>query len=267
MTEDCYDIVVVGVPRAEKAFTAAGITNFKMLDGDEHLSESAFDESTHTWTLPTGSDQSYRARIIISDQPRVGADDPVPYLGVAVHGVPNYFTVTGAQPADDARLRYIAEVVKLMTRRGKTRIEVRRSTQRMFHDRSRAKPDNPNVSYWRRMRDLAPSAYDMSSHVGIEDEIYDGKASIRIGGDEHSARVRLSGHLDPIDGRYHWQGTVFEVDLGEVLKRSQAVTVTVGSRSAEGRITERSPQGSYSVVGVGVPPFAVDDVEDAIPSR
>jgi Domain of unknown function (DUF4873) len=260
MTEACYDIVVVGVPHAEKAFAAAGITNFAMLDSDEELTASEFDESTHTWTLRTGGDKSYRGRVVVSDQSR-GGNDMVPYLGIAIHGVPNYFTVTGAQPIAQARLRYIAECVKLMNRRGSTRIEVRRSTQRMFHDRSRGKPENPNVSYWRRMRDLALSAYDMSSHIGVEDDIYDGKATIRIGDDEHPARVRLSGHFDPIDGQYHWQGTVFEVDLGEVLKRSRPVTLAVGDRSAEGRITERSPQGSYSVVGVGWPPFVVDDAD------
>jgi hypothetical protein len=225
-----------------------------------------FDESTHTWTLRTGSGQSYHGRVVVSDQAR-GGDNLVPYLGVAVHGVPNYFTVTGAEPVALARLRYIAECVKLMQRTGSTRIEVRRSTQRMFHDRSRTKPDNPNSSYWRRMRDLAPSAYDISSHIGVEDEVYDGEATIRIGDDERPARVRLSGRLDPIDGLYHWQGMVFEVDLEEVLKRSQPVTLTVGDRSAEGRITERTPQGSYSVVGVGPPPFAVDDIEAALPTR
>ncbi|MGH3677557.1 MAG: DUF4873 domain-containing protein [Mycobacterium sp.] len=255
----------MGVPRAEKAFTAAGITNFAILHGGDKLGAS-FDESTHTWTLRTESGQSYRGRVVVSDQTR-GGDDLVPYLGVAVHGAPNYFTVTGAQPVAQARLRYIAELLKLMKNRGSTRIEVRRSTQRLFHDRSRAKPDNPNASYWRRMRNLAPSAYDLSSHIGVEDEVYDGRATLRIGDDEHLARVRLSGHLDPIDGQYHWQGMVFEVLLDEALKRSQPVTLRVGDRSAEARITERTPQGSYSVVGVGAPPFALDDSDAAIPSR
>ena len=41
-------------------------------------------------------------------------------------------------------------------------------------------------------------------------DVYDGSATIRIGEDERLVRVRLSGHFDPIDGRYHWQGTVFD---------------------------------------------------------
>ena len=80
-------------------------------------------------------------------------------------------------------------------------------------------------------------------------------------------RVRLSGRLDPIDGRYHWQGTVFDALPDIVLTRSQPVALTIGERTAECRITERTPQGSYSVVGVGAPPYALDDVEVVVPSR
>ena len=269
MTEDCYDVVVVGVERAERRLTKAGITNVAVVESRE-LDGAEFDEATHTWTLPT-----CRARIVISDQTRCGRDDLVPYLGVAAHGVPNYFTVTGAHavPAPrvrdtlaDARLDYIADCLKLMRRTASTRIEVRYSTQRMFHDRSHHKPDRADATFWRRMRKLAPSAYDLSSHIGIGDDLYDGAASIRIGDDERQVRVRLSGHLDPIDGRYHWQGLVFDELPGDVLKQSQPVTLTVGERSAEGRITERTPQGSHSVVGVGAPPYALGDVEVVVPS-
>ena len=89
MTEDCHDVVVVGVERAEQRLAKAGITDFAVLESCD-LDGSVFDEATHTWTLPT-----CRARIVISDQTRYGRDNLVPYLGVAVHGVPNYFMVTG----------------------------------------------------------------------------------------------------------------------------------------------------------------------------
>ena len=137
----------------------------------------------------------------------------------------------------------------------------------MFHDRSHDKPARADAAFWRRMRKLAPSAFDLSSQIGIEDDLYDGAATIRIGDDEHRVRVRLSGRLDPIDGRYHWQGTVFDALPDEVLKQSQPVTLTIGERSAEGRITERTPQGSYSVVGIGAPPYSLHDVEVVVPSR
>jgi hypothetical protein len=97
-------------------------------------------------------------------------------------------------------------------------------------------------------------------------DIYDGPATIHDGDDERTVRVRLSGHLEPIDGRYHWQGTVFE-SLPDDPKLPQQVILAVGKNRAEARITERTPQGGYSVAGVGVPPFALDDLDVDVPVR
>jgi hypothetical protein len=91
-------------------------------------------------------------------------------------------------------------------------------------------------------------------------DIYDGLATVRIGEDEHMVRVRLAGHVDPIDGRYHWQGTVFD-ELPTDVRLPQQITVTVGDHHAQARIVERPPQGNYSVAAVGAPPFALDDLE------
>jgi Domain of unknown function (DUF4873) len=43
--------------------------------------------------------------------------------------------------------------------------------------------------------------------------------------------------------------------------RQQPVSLTVGDRTASARITERTPWGSYSVAGVGAPPFTVEPIE------
>jgi len=262
MTEvHCHDVVVVGVDRAEKRLAKAGITGIEVIDAG-NLDGATFDEATHTWTLST-----CRARIIITNQIRSGREDLMPYLGVAVHGVPNYFMVTGVGTVVDARLDYIAECLRLMHRTGSTRIEVLFSTQRTFNVRGADKSDRADASYWRRMAKAAPSAFDMSSDVGVVDEIYDGAATILVGDDQRRVRVRLSGRLEPIDGRYHWQGTVFDGLSDEVLAGSKPVTLTIGDRSAQCRVTERTPQGRYSVVGVGTPPYALDDVEVVVPSR
>ena len=113
---------------------------------------------------------------------------------------------------------------------------------------------------------------DCPSHVAAQrfpaamSDIYDGPATIRDGDEERTVRVRLSGHLEPIDGRYHWQGTVFE-SLPDGAKLPQQVILAVGENRAEARITERTPQGGYSVAGVGAPPFALDDLEVDLPVR
>jgi hypothetical protein len=85
--------------------------------------------------------------------------------------------------------------------------------------------------------------------------VYDGPAVLAIGDSEHAVRVRLTGHLEPIDGRYHWRGTVFEVVPDDVL-RTPRVSLTIGDRTAAARITEKTPWGTYSVTGEGAPPFA-----------
>ncbi|MUL49618.1 DUF4873 domain-containing protein [Mycobacterium sp. CBMA293] len=89
-----------------------------------------------------------------------------------------------------------------------------------------------------------------ASRADISDaeDLYDGRATI----DGRDVRVRLAGHLDPIDGQYHWRGTVFEA-LDELPRGS--VTVAVGERSATARVTERSQQGGYAISGSGLPPF------------
>ena len=95
-------------------------------------------------------------------------------------------------------------------------------------------------------------------------DLYDGQATIRVGDEDRVARVRLSGYVDPIDGRYHWQGTVFD-SLADDAKLPQPVTLSVGDNRAEGRITEPTPWGTYSVAGVGAPPFELDDIEFSVP--
>jgi uncharacterized protein DUF4873 len=252
MTEHVYDVAVVGAACAEQRLAKDGITDVAVLHGVD-LSRCVFDEASHSWTLP-----SCRARIIVTDQIRSGRDDLAPYLGVAVHGVPNYFVVTGPDPVADARLDYISRCLALMRRSSSTRIEVLFSTQRTFHLRGAERADRADASYWQRMTKAAPTAFDLSSHIGVSDELYDGQATLRLGDDEREVRVRLSGRLDPIDGRYHWQGTIFD-GLSDGMKPG-TVTLTIGEQTAEGRITERTQQGGYSVAGVGMPPYALDGI-------
>jgi cation diffusion facilitator CzcD-associated flavoprotein CzcO len=173
-------------------------------------------------------------------------DGAEPYCGVAVHGLPNYFILGG--PDAEAQLRYVSECLELMA--GHTRIEVRRSSQQVFNERAHlhAPPRRP-----------VASAFDLSS-VGMDGDLYDGPATLTLAGNSLQVRLRLSGRVDPIDGQYHWQGTVFE-QLSDELVRARSLTVKVGERSASARITELTPQGTYSIAGAGTPPFALAQLE------
>lgn len=175
-------------------------------------------------------------------------DGTEPYFGVALRGCPNYFFISGPDTA--AQARYIAECVALMERTGSTRIEVRRSSQRVFNERLYTRPAQPQP---------VASAFDLASAASGPDATYEGAATLTIAGSDHPVRVRLAGHLDPIDGHYHWQGTVFGSATlpGESLKQARTATLTVGERSAPARIVEQTPWGTHTVAGVGAPPYAL----------
>jgi cation diffusion facilitator CzcD-associated flavoprotein CzcO len=221
------------------------------------------------------------------------------YLGVAVHGFPNYFLIMGPNSGGghqsivfviEAQVRYIVECLRLMEQTASTRIEVRRSTQQLFNERihaklagsvwnsggchswyldeggkNRAAWPGSSVSYWRRMRRPVPSAFDLSSGAAVDDEIYDGSAALTLGNDRHAVRVRLTGHINPIDGQYHWQGTLFDAPPTAMAKGSQPVLLTIDDRTAQARITEHTPWGSHSIAGVGPPPFRLDELQPALP--
>lgn len=89
---------------------------------------------------------------------------------------------------------------------------------------------------------------------GIDDDVYDGFAVLDSGDRDSRVRVRLTGHLDPIDGRYHWQGSILD---GEMVAGTGQVRLSIGQRSVDARIVERTAQGTYSIVGVGEPPFTL----------
>ena len=173
-------------------------------------------------------------------------DGMEPHLGIAVHGFPNYFLITGPDiPNIDVQTRYIVECVGRLQSTGKTRIEVLRSSQQVFNERAHLGPAQLH---------RAVKAFDLTSGAAENEQTYDGAATLTLAGACHSVRVRLAGHLDPIDGQYHWQGTVLSSLPDDALK-SRAATLTVGERSAPARLVEQTPTGTHSIAGVGAPPY------------
>jgi cation diffusion facilitator CzcD-associated flavoprotein CzcO len=229
---------VVGSPIRE--ITATGI---RTVDGVEHPVD----------TIIYGTGFTIR-----EDQSLFGAggltlrhaweDGMEPFFGVAVHGFPNYFFLSG--PDTCAQARYIADCVALRKRSGSDRIEVRRSSQQVFNERAQLTTNPPPP---------ITSAFELSSSAPDYEDTYDGAATLEIGGTSHPVRVRLIGRLDPLDGNYHWQGTILDALPADSLKRTRAATLSVGQRSAPARIVEQTPWGTHSVAGVGAPPYAASD--------
>ncbi|QLL06641.1 DUF4873 domain-containing protein [Mycobacterium vicinigordonae] len=170
-----------------------------------------------------------------------------PFAGVAVHGFPNYFVLVG--PDIPTQARYIAHCVAEMQRTGSRRIEVRRSSQQVFNERAHLGPISTPAPTG------AFETFELSSGAPEYEDTYDGAATLEINGTRHPVRVRLTGHLDPLDGNYHWQGTAFDVLPDDSLKASRAGTLRIGQRSAPARIVEKTPWGTHSVAGMGAPPY------------
>ena len=170
-------------------------------------------------------------------------DGAEPYRGVAVHGFPNYFVVGG--PDFSAAVRFVVACLQLVGRH--SRIEVRRSAQGVFNERVHLQKPS-----WQ----LDPSAFDVSSPDGVQDDGYDGPATVSAAEVSEQVRVALTGHVEPFDGQYHWQGTIFG-PIPDGFRQARALIVTVGAHSAQARITEQTPQGTHSIAGVGAPPFPV----------
>jgi cation diffusion facilitator CzcD-associated flavoprotein CzcO len=176
-----------------------------------------------------------------------------PYFGVALHGFPNYFTSSG--PDFGASVRHIIECLQLMGRH--PRIEVRRSSQQVFNERVHLhSPSSAPVA----------SAFDVSSS-STRDDVYDGPATLTSAGTSQQVRVRLAGHLNPIDGQYHWQGIILDEMVADLMTSTRTVALSVGTLSASARITEKTPQGTHSIAGVGAPPFSRTGAELAALQR
>lgn len=233
MTTGVTAVIVVGDP----ALVHHQLDNFV---ATRTAMTKRFDNDTDTWTVTTGDGQTLTGRVVVDTSPGAA---PV----VATHGMPNYFRIPGPYTARQAR--YVARMIEGMQRGGSTRIEARSQVR---------------VGRW-PIRGL--SRFYLSGSVGVSDEIYDGPAVLTYSGDDYPSRVRLTGHFDPIDGQYHWQGMLYAELPGTRVTGSQ-VSIRIGEHTAAARISERTPWGTLAVVGVaGYPPFPLEDVEIAMPPR
>jgi hypothetical protein len=195
-----------------------------------------FDNGTDTWTVTIDDGQTLTARVLVDTHP---GDDGV----VAVHGIPNHFRIPG--PHTERQARYVAGCVDALHRSGSTRIEAR-----------------SRVRVHRLLPTRRLSRFYLTGPVGVHDEAYDGPATLTYGGQDYQARVRLTGHFEPIDGQYHWRGMLYADLPGETVTGSR-VSIRIGEHTAAARISERTPWGTLSVVGTGYPPFPLDGADVA----
>ena len=217
---------------ARAADVAAGRIPVTVIVIRDAADKARFDAVTEMWTVTTPDGRSDTARTVIDA--RRSDDD-----AVAVHGLPNYFRIPG--PDVERQLRYVDRCLHLLDESGCTRMEAR---SRIV------------VRRWRPRR--VAGRFQLSGSAPGDDDVYDGPATLTLGGPDIEVRARLAGHLDAIDGRYHWRGTVIGDLPVDALKGQRTVTLSIDSHSAQARLAEQTPWGGYTVVGAGAPPFPID---------
>ena len=97
-----------------------------------------------------------------------------------------------------------------------------------------------------------------------DEDGYTGPARLTVGDQTIDVEVVLGGHLEPLDGRYHWYGRVVQDDAVDAAKSAGVVGVDIsidGRESAEGRLAEHDAWGNLRITGLGAPPFERDEVE------
>ncbi|OMC36491.1 hypothetical protein A5742_10785 [Mycolicibacterium fortuitum] len=104
----------------------------------------------------------------------------------------------------------------------------------------------------------AASGSAASVETELTEEVFDGFAILDNGEGDRRVHVRLTGHLDPIDGKYHWRGTILDAPATVA---AGPVRLTIGTRTVDARITERTSQGTHSIAGIGEPPFELESAD------
>ncbi|HEX2131625.1 MAG TPA: DUF4873 domain-containing protein [Actinophytocola sp.] len=92
-----------------------------------------------------------------------------------------------------------------------------------------------------------------------DEDGYQGEATLVVGSTELAVTVALSGHFEPIDGKYHWYGRVQpHEELTTLLdsRKAKAVLRTPHGE-ADAALTDPDPWGRYRVTGTTRPPFPV----------
>lgn len=102
-----------------------------------------------------------------------------------------------------------------------------------------------------------------------EETGYDGAATLVVAGQAVEVTVHLDGHLEPLDGSFHWYGRIERSAAVAELKNAGATTASlvIADRApADMRLAEYDAWGHVQVRGRGVPPYPMEAVEIDLPA-
>jgi hypothetical protein len=98
---------------------------------------------------------------------------------------------------------------------------------------------------------------------------FSGPATLVAGDEVMEVTVHLDGHLEPLDGRFHWYGRIERSAALAAVKDAGATSgvLSIGDAApAELRLAEYDPWGHVQVNGTGTPPYRMDPVEIDLPA-
>jgi Domain of unknown function (DUF4873) len=102
----------------------------------------------------------------------------------------------------------------------------------------------------------------------VTNDRYTGPATLVAAGSAHTVQVRLSGRVEPVDGRYHWAGRIAaqEAVTGLVRAGERSATLRIGDAApVEVQLGDVDPWGAVRVQATSPPPWpdgAPDDRAD-----
>jgi len=86
-------------------------------------------------------------------------------------------------------------------------------------------------------------------------EAYVGPGEL-AGKDPLPVTVTLRGHLEPLDGAFHWYGRIAaDAEVAQRYRPGATVTLTTPYGAAAGRLSDVDPWGRFRIAGTGAPPF------------
>ncbi len=101
-----------------------------------------------------------------------------------------------------------------------------------------------------------------------EDTGYDGEATLIVDDQPIAVTVHLDGHLEPLDGLFHWYGRIERSTAVAAVKDSGARTAALvigAGEPAEVRLAEYDPWEHIQVNGTGRPPYPLEQVTVELP--
>lgn len=226
---------------------------------------------------------------------------PQAYLGMATHGLPNYFMLMGPNTGVgnqsivfmiEAQARYIAAVLRAMRAYEATRVEVKSHVQQQFNrilqrasqgtvwtsggcrswyldgeGVNRAVWPGSTLSYWRTTRAINLGDFEYTRREDREnDDAYHGPAHlIDENGDEYTVRAHIIAHFEPLDNTVHWSGRLEQssglIRLHQSLNQPVHLRIP-GEDAVPAMLTDNDPWGGSQIVGEGASPYPMYDAAD-----